>query len=104
MKNLLPTEGKKETLTVKDSAYFINTRNGSREELREGAGKTRLILMALHPSGHVIQCLQESGLQDCGVAVWVIGAVDSGGIFHWNSLCMSAAWEARRLIYLVYLL
>lgn len=41
MKKLLPTEGIKETLRIKNRVYFTNIRNGNgnREEIGEEAGE-----------------------------------------------------------------
>lgn len=64
MKNLLPTEGMKETLRMKNRAYFTDTRNGNgnREEIGEEAGEQE----QPHdegpaPSGQVSKCLQDRG-------------------------------------------
>ena len=57
MKSLLPTEGKKETLTVKDRSCLINTRNGSREDIgKELVNKTRCIPMALNLTARSLDC------------------------------------------------
>ena len=57
VENLLPTEGKKETLTVKDRSCLFNTRNGSREDIgKELVSKTRLILMALNLTSRSLDC------------------------------------------------
>ena len=57
MKSLLPTGGKKETLTVKDRLCLINTRNGSRGDIgKKLLRKTRLILMVLNLSAGSLDC------------------------------------------------
>ena len=44
VEKLLPTEGKKEALTVKDRSCLIKTRNGSREDIgKELVNKTILM-------------------------------------------------------------